>query len=308
MLKPSLRGLQAFEAVGRCGSVSAAAEDLGVSPGAVSQLVRNLEQCLGLTLLERRGRRVELSLWGRLYYREVALGFQQLSRAASVLTRARNETGLVLSALSSVANRWVGRKIFDWQALYPESSVRILGEEREPHMGVEQFDFRITYGRRSHAHEHVAHLFTDWVVPACSPSLIAGDILQSPKDILKFPRLDVEWEADYKASPQWRDWAALIQADGHPEFSGLSFTLSSSAIDAAVNGRGFVLAQFSMAQDEIASGALVIPFDVRMKLSESYYLAWDRTALEKPFGQRFHKWLIGVARQQELLSAPPTGS
>ena len=63
-----------------------------------------------------------------------------------------------------------------------------------------------------------------------------------------------------------------------------------------------------MAQDEIASGALVIPFDVRMKLSESYYLAWDRTALEKPFGQRFHKWLIGVARQQELLSAPPTGS
>ena len=175
-------------------------------------------------------------------------------------------------------------------------------------MGVEQVDFRITYGRGSHAHENVAHLFTDWVVPACSPSLIAGDILQSPKDILKFPRLDVEWEADYKASPQWRDWAALIQADGHPEFSGLSFTLSSSAIDAAVNGRGFVLAQFSMAQDEIASGALVIPFDVRMKLSESYYLAWDRTALEKPFGQRFHKWLIGVARQQELLSAPPTGS
>ena len=154
MSNPSLRGLQAFEAIGRCGSVSAAAEDLGVSPGAVSQLVRNLEQCLGLTLLERRGRRVELSSWGRLYYREVAKGFQQLSHAANVLTRARNESGIVLSALSSVASRWVSRKIFDWQSLCPGSNVRILGQEQEPRLGAEEVDFRITYGRRSYAHEH----------------------------------------------------------------------------------------------------------------------------------------------------------
>ncbi|WDZ81321.1 LysR family transcriptional regulator (plasmid) [Ensifer adhaerens] len=308
MPNPSLRGLQAFEAIGRCGSVSAAAEDLGVSPGAVSQLVRNLEQCLGLTLLERRGRRVELSSWGRLYYREVAKGFQQLSHAANVLTRARNETSIVLSALTSVANKWVNRKIFDWQSLCPESSVRILGQEQEPRIGIEQVDFRITYGRRSHVHEHVAKLFTDWMVPACSPALIAGHILETPHDVLKFPLLNVEWEADYKASPQWRDWAALVHADGGKTFSGLSFTLSSSAIDAAVNGRGFVLAQVSMIKDEIASGALLVPFDLRLQLPESYYLAWDRAALEKPFGQKFHKWLVGVARQQELASAPPTVS
>lgn len=304
MSNPSLRGLQAFEAIGRCGSVSAAAEDLGVSPGAVSQLVRNLEQCLGLTLLERRGRRVELSFWGRLYYREVAKGFQQLSHAANVLTRARNESGIVLSALSSVASRWVSRKIFDWQSLCPGSTVRILGQEQEPRLGVEEVDFRITYGRRSYAHEHVAVLFTDWVVPVCSPALIASGAPNCPQDIFTFPLLNVEWEADYKASPQWEDWASLINADARQTFSGLSFTLSSSAIDAAANGRGFVLAQVSMVQDEIAAGSLIVPFDIRMKLSESYYLAWDRTALEKPFGQRFHKWLVGIARQQDQQSAP----
>ncbi|MDK1388006.1 LysR family transcriptional regulator [Sinorhizobium sp. 8-89] len=308
MPKPSLRGLQAFEAIGRCGSVSAAAEDLGVSPGAVSQLVRNLEQYLGLTLLERRGRRVELSSWGRLYYQEVAKGFQQLSYAANVLARARNETGIVLSALTSVANKWVNRKIFDWQSLCPESSVRILGQEQEPRIGIEQVDFRITYGRRSYVHEHVANLFTDWVAPACSPALITGQVLSSPQDILKFPLLNVEWEADYKASPQWKDWATLVHADGRQTFSGLSFALSSSAIDAAVNGRGFVLAQVSMIQDEIASGTLVVPFDIRMELPESYYLAWDRAALDKPFGQKFHKWLLGVARQQNIMSAPRASS
>ena len=304
MANPSLRGLQAFEAIGRCGTVSAAAQDLGVSPGAVSQLVRSVEQCLGLTLLERRGRRVELSSWGRLYYREVSKGFEQLSHAANVLARARNESGVVLSALTSVANKWVSRRIFDWQSLCPDSSVRILGQEEEPRIGVDQVDFRITYGRRSYVHEHVANLCTDWVVPACSPALLAGRVLDTPHDILKFPLLNVEWEADYKASPQWKDWATLVQADARQVVSGLSFTLSASAIDAAVNGRGFVLAQLSMVQDEIASGVLVVPFDIRMKLPETYYLAWDRTALEKPFGQRFHKWLLGVARQQEVLSAP----
>ena len=304
MANPSLRGLQAFEAIGRCGSVSAAAEDLGVSPGAVSQLVRSLEHCLGLTLLERRGRRVELSSWGRLYYREVSKAFLQLSHADNVLTRARNESGIVLSALSSVASRWVSRKIFDWQSLCPESNVRILGQEQEPRFGTEQVDFRITYGRRSHAHEHVAALFTDWVVPVCSPALIEERTLDCPQDILNFPLLNVEWEADYKASPQWKDWANLIDAKGRETSSGLSFTLSSSAIDAAANGRGFVLAQVSMVKDEIAAGSLVVPFDIRMKLPECYYLAWDRTALEKPFGQKFHKWLLGVARHQEVISAP----
>ena len=182
--------------------------------------------------------------------------------------------------------------------------MRILGQEQEPRLGAEEVDFRITYGRRSYAHEHVAVLFTDWVVPVCSPALIANGAPRCPQDILTFPLLNVEWEADYKASPQWKDWASLIDADGRQTFSGLSFTLSSSAIDAAANGRGFVLAQVSMVQDEIASGSLIVPFDIRMKLSESYYLAWDRTALEKPFGQRFHKWLLGIARQQDQYSAP----
>ncbi|KQR26925.1 LysR family transcriptional regulator [Rhizobium sp. Leaf155] len=300
----SLRALQAFDAIGRRGSITGAAEDLGVSPGAISQLVRNLEQSLGLTLLERRGRRVELSSWGRLYYREVSKGFQQLTMATNVLKRVSNEGGIVVSALSSVASRWISRKIFDWQALCPTAQVRIFGQDQEPRLGAEEVDFRITYGRRSYVHEHVAHLFTDWVVPACSPAVLAARPPQSPEDVLTFPLLNVEWESDYKASPQWCDWAKLVHANHSQQLSGLSFTLSSSAIDAAVNGRGFVLAQLSMVQEEIAAGTLVIPFDIRLKLSESYFLAWDRTALEKPNGQRFHKWILAAARQQERLSSP----
>ena len=304
MSMPTLRGLQAFEAIGRCGTVSAAARDLGVSPGAISQQVRNVEQSLGLTLLERKGRRVELTSWGRLYYEEIAKGFQQFAHAAEVLERARNQSGIVLSALTSVVNKWVSRKIFDWQALYPDASIRILGKDEEPRIGFEQVDFRITYGRRVNAHEHYTELFTDWVVPVCSPGLLATRRLESPADILNFPLLNVEWEKGYLQPPQWSDWAKRVNASGGKTLSSLSFTLSSSAIDTAVSGRGFVLAQMSMISDELASGSLVIPYDIRMKLPESYFLAWDRAALEKPFGTAFHKWLVQISKKQALLSAP----
>lgn len=304
MSSPTLRGLQAFEAVGRCGTVTAAARELGVSPGAISQQVRNVEQCLGLTLLERKGRHLNLTSWGRLYFLEIAKGFQQFAYAGQVLERARSQNSIVLSALSSVVNKWIGRKIFDWQALYPDASVRLQGQEEEPRLGFDQVDFRIAYGGRAAAYEHVTKLFTDWVVPACAPTLLSDRSLNGPSDILNFPLLNVEWEAVYQQPPQWIDWAKAINVHSSKRLSSLSFTLSSSAIDAAVNGRGFVLAQISMISEELTSGTLVVPFDIRLKLPESYFLAWDRTALEKPFGKRFHKWLLDVAKKQNAVSAP----
>lgn len=305
MSMPTLRGLQAFEAVGRCGTVSAAARDLGVSAGAISQQVRNVERCLGLTLLERKGRRVELTSWGRLYYQEIAKGFQQFGSASIVLERARSQSSIVLSALTSVANKWISRKIFDWQALHPDASIRIVGKDEEPRIGLEQVDFRITYGRRVASHEHYTELFTDWVVPVCSPGLLRSRRLESPDDILGFPLLNVEWEKDYLQPPQWVDWARRINASSGQMPSSLSFTLSSSAIDAAVNGRGFVLAQMSMISEELASGSLLVPYDIRIRLPESYFLAWDRAALEKPFGTAFQKWLVQISRKQAIISAQP---
>ena len=99
--------------------MSTAAKELGVTPSAISQQVRKLENHLGVTLLERIGRRVELTSWGVLLHKEVAKGFSQLNHSVDVLERARSQTGIVLTALSSVVNKWIGRKIFEWQALYP---------------------------------------------------------------------------------------------------------------------------------------------------------------------------------------------
>lgn len=305
MARPSLRALQAFEAVGRTGTVSGAARDLGVSSGAISQQIRNLEDSLGLTLLERRGRRVELTTWGRIYYEEIAKGFRQFDLATDALARARNQSAVVLSALTSVVNKWITRRIFDWQSLHPQAIVRIIGKDEEPVLGQDEVDFRISYGRNAQVHRHYTELFRDWSAPVCSPMLLAGRVPAEPADLLDFPLLNVEWEKAYQPPPQWSDWARHVGASRSQRLSTLSFTLSSSAIDAAVNGRGFALAQMSMVAEELAAGTLVMPFDIRLQLPESYYLAWDRAAMEKPNGPAFHNWLLQIGRRQALLSAPP---
>jgi DNA-binding transcriptional LysR family regulator len=298
-----LKGLQAFEAVGRCGSVSAAALELKVSPGAISQQIRKIESFLGVTLLERNGRTVELTQWGRLYHQEISKGFEQFAAAEQILERARNENALVLSALSSVVNKWIGRRIFDWQALHPNAHVRIVGRDKEPRMGFDDIDFRISYGSDVLQHEHYTELFRDWVVPACSPALIKGKA-PSATQLLQYPLLHVEWERHFTPYPSWLEFAAKMGAALEETAAGLSFTLSSSAIDAAVNKRGVVLAQMSMIADELEAQTLIIPLDIRIPLRESYFLTWDRAALEKPHGRQFREWLVAISRQQGLVSAP----
>ncbi len=83
------------------------------------------------------------------------------------------------------------------------------------------------------------------------------------------------------------------------------FSLSSAAIDAAVNGHGVVLAQLGMVADELASGRLVVPFDTRIRMPEPYFLAWNRAALEKPHGAEFRAWVLAISKRQGALSAPP---
>ena len=299
MKTPPLRALQAFEAFGRHGSVTGAAAELGVSAGAVSQQIRKAEDALGLPLLERRGRTVALTAWGRLYHAAIATGFDHLRSAGAMLDRRRAEAALTVSCLPSLASKWLAPQLFDWQANNQGANVRLVGSETEVRFGEDQVDFRITYGIKAQEYDHYAELFTDWVVPACAPSLLERLPVRSPVDILARPLLGIEWGRGHRPPPSWADWAATIGQDYRRAAGEVAFSLSSAAIDAAVNGRGFVLAQLSMAAEDIASGRLVVPFDLPMRLPAPYFLAWDRSALQKPYGSELRAWLISYGHRQE---------
>ncbi|MEI9431793.1 LysR substrate-binding domain-containing protein [Mesorhizobium sp. Cs1299R1N3] len=294
---PPLRAIQAFEAFGRRGSVTAAANELGVSVGAVSQQIRKAEDALEARLLERRGRSVALTALGRVYHAAVSLGFDQIREAQDVIERARSADTLTISCLPSLASKWIGPQLLDWQIGHPGATVRLVGAETEPRLGAEQVDFRISYGDKYRDFNHYIELFTDWVVPACSPSLLAKHPVRKPADILDLPLLSIEWARDHRSPPSWAEWAASIGTLYRKASGEVAFSLSSAAIDAATNGRGIVLAQLSMAAEDIASGRLIIPFNQRLRLSQAYFLAWDRAALQKPFGPELRTWIVSISKR-----------
>ncbi|MEP9373627.1 LysR substrate-binding domain-containing protein [Mesorhizobium sp. KR1-2] len=300
---PPLRAIQAFESVARLGTVSAAADELGVTPGAVSQQLRNVETAIGLRLVERKGRRVALTQLGKQYQRGIANTFEELKKAQAALYQSHRKAGFVVSCLPSLASKWMGPLMLDWRAQNPEANIRLVGSETEPRLEDGEADFRITYGHGIRDYEHYARMFTDWVVPACSPSFLAAHPVREPGDIVKLPLIDIEWSPDQQPSLNWRDWAALIGAELPQRSAEMTFSLSSAAIEAAMNSRGFVLAQMSMISDDLANGRLVVPFDLRLQMPEAYYLAWNRSALEKPFGAPFRAFVMSISKRQELLSA-----
>lgn len=294
---PTLRALQAFEAVGRFGNVAAAARDLGVSSGAVSQHINRLEEEVGVALFERKGRNLVLTFWGQIYLERIRVGFDHLRAANTVLQRARLKSGVVVSAPPSLAIRWLRPLLTEWQTSSPGLSVRLIGEDDEPVFEEEQVDFRISYGSARHRYTHYSELFVDKVAPLCSPSFLEMHRVDTPADVLKGPLIGIEWENPYQSPPTWSDWAVQAGLPRHEPRCDLSFSLSSAAIDAAVSGAGFVLGQTSMVANDLAEGRLVVACNCWTALSEPYALAWNRAVLDRPFGREFRDFLVRSARR-----------
>lgn len=302
MRLPPLKALQALEAFGRLGSVMAAAAELGVTSGAVSQQLKKAEEALDIRLLERRGKLVELTAWGKIYHAELVKGFEQLRAAQNTLQRLQSTSDLVVSCLPSLANKWLGPLLFDWQTKNKDANLKLLGRGSEPRLGDDTIDFRISYGDRVRDFDYYVELFTDWVVPACSPAFLKANPVNEPADILTLPRLDIKWDGDYRPAPGWSEWAMLINAQPRLPQGELAFSLSSSAIESAINGRGFVLAQLAMINEDLAAERLVVPFNLPLQLSQAYFLAWDRAALSKPYGHDLRAFIVALARQQRAIT------
>ncbi len=297
-----MRAIQVFEAVARCGSLTKAADDLHVTVGAVSQQITNIEQSLKASLFERRGRSLVLTFWGRLYYESVRVAFDQLRLAQQKLHVARAKPSIIISALPSLALRWLRPLIKEWRSANSDATIHSIGTDEEKPLSNDHIDFRLCYGAEVRNYSYFTELYTDYAVPACAPAFLAKNPVASPADIMTSPLISIEWDPDRAAGLSWADWALSVGEQMPERASELTFSLSASAIDAAVAGDGFVLAQISMIMDDLAAGRLVIPIDRRAKLPAPYFLAWDRDAIARPFGASFRNFLLAAGRRQSAYS------
>ena len=293
---PSVRALLAFDSLARLGSISQAALDLHVSAGAVSQQIRLLERHLGVPLVERSGRGVVLTSLGRSYHSQVSVAFDALLRAQDKIERIRGATDITISALPSVLATWLATSLVKFRERHSAAALHLIGSEAEPAIDDEKVDFRISYGHRVRPYQHFAELFVDSVVPVGAPLLANAAALQRPADLLKLPLIAIEWDGDFTPAPSWIDWFRSVGLTPGSVPVGLTFSLSSAAIAAAVAGHGIALAQLSMVEAELEAGRLVVPFRFPLPLPEPYFIAWSPAALKKVYGPLLLSWLVSARR------------
>lgn len=303
---PPLRALQVFETLGHSQSLQEAARRLKITPGAISQQLRLLEDTLGCSLTYKEGKRLRLTAAGVRFHEICTQAFELLRDGQQEMERSRNTSLLSISALPSMLKTWMAPLAFQWQEQYdPELTLHLKGSHAEPDLEAEQIDFRITYGQAAARPRSFTELYTDRVVPACSPVLLQGQAaLRHPRDLLSYPLLSSDWQPRFTSPPSWRDWFESLDIDigDTPLDRFRVFSLSHMALESAVAGQGFVLAQCSMIEKEVRSGQLILPFSHSLPLPWPYVLTRRAGAFESPHSQDFHRYLLNRARQQEQIN------
>jgi LysR family glycine cleavage system transcriptional activator len=296
---PPFSALKAFDATAIHGSITAASNALCVTPAAVSQQIRVLENFLSIELFIRHSQGLKLTEAGRDYLPYVQEAFEKIRQGGQLLERTKSSNVITLSTLPSVATKWLAPRLLSWMKQHPETSVRIEAHHEEVDFSSEPVDFRICFGSKSYDGLIMHELLTDYVTPACNPSLIQGPYpIEDLSIITDKPLIHVDWGQDERPfNPSWQGW---LQAAGLPiEHSeeGTRYNLSSMAIEAAALGGGLVLGQNLFIQAELNSGMLVKPFDLNLSLGHPYYLVYPEKALQKHNAQLFIDWLLQEARE-----------
>jgi len=289
---PPLSALRAFEAAARHMSFSKAADELHVTPAAVSHQIHALEQDLGVRLFHRMNRSIELTASARVLLPGLTEAFAGIQSSVRRL-RAHNDTGtLTVTASPSLAAKWLVLRLHRFHEQWPEVDVRISATDAVVDMTKGDFDIAIRYGAGRYPGLEVELLFTNEVFPACSPQLLAnGPPLGTPADLPAHALIhDQAIERD-PLVPTWSMWLKAAGVTDLPAATGLSFNNMHLALDAAIAGHGVVLAQSTIAAADLAAGRLVRLFTLALPDQFAYYIVTAPGALERPKVRAFRDWL-----------------
>ena len=289
---PPLGALRAFEAAARHRSFSKAADELAVTPAAISHQIAALEADLGVPLFRRKNRAVELTPSARELLPGLSEAFDGM-RAAVRRLRAHTDTGtLTVTASPSFAGKWLVLRLHRFQEHYPEIDVRISASDNLVDLGAGDFDMGIRYGTGRYPGLVVEKLLENEVFPACSPELLkAGPPLEAPADLHRHKLIyDQSVDRDPLAAT-WPMWLRAAGITDMPAEHGISFSGSHLALDAAIAGHGVVLAYSTIAAADLAAGRLVRPFALSLPDRFAYYIVTAPGALDRPKVKAFHDWL-----------------
>jgi LysR family transcriptional regulator, glycine cleavage system transcriptional activator len=296
---PPLSALRAFESAARHMSFARAAEELGVSPAAISQHIQALEAYAGQPLFRRLGRRIELTDAGAAARPLAAEAMLLLALASRAMRLTLRSARVAVSAPPSFAQKWLAPRLGAFQHMHPDTDVWISADVAPVDFAVADADLSIRFGRGGYDAGHAEVLISEALAPVCAPGLMLDPALT---DVALLH--DDTAEAD--PCPGWPVWLAEHGLDTAAARRGLRFNQSSLVLEAAMAGQGLALARTRLAERDVAAGRLVYPFggERRLGLGHAYHLVWPRGRTLSPAVKAFMAWLRAEAAASD---APDLG-
>lgn len=292
---PSLNALRAFAIAGRHLSFTRAAEELHVTQGAVSRLVKQLEADLGVGLFRRGPRGLELTEAGTAYLPPLSEAFERMQAATRLIMRSgkRPANRLAITMLPTFAMRWFMPRLADFHQLNPEIAVDVTSADRPVDFAAEPVDVGIQYGSGPWPDDlHAEFLFAETVTLVASPALLKRKALLKPEDVKRHTLLTHSTRPD-----AWGEWFAAAGLTGAA--SPLSYRLGPAfehffmSIEAAVNGLGLALVPDFFVVQELRDGRLVEPLaKLRLQRPGGYYLLCLKGREREPAIRAFRNWLF----------------
>jgi LysR family glycine cleavage system transcriptional activator len=288
---PSLNAVKAFEAAARSKSLTRAAEELYVTPGAVSQQVKALEAELGLKLFNRERQRLVITEAGREYLAVVRDALDQLALGTERLTQRQRSNVLTVSVSLDFAAKWLVSRLGRFAENHPEIDLRVAASDQRIDFAREDVDLAVRHGDGRWPELEVERLCAEQLFPVCSPKLISSrKRITSASDLLKFPLLRLD---DWSNWGRWFDAAGLTtQATPGPVLNR-----ASMLIDAAVDGQGIALARTALAALDLIHGRLVRPVDLSLEMPNTFWIVSPKRTARTPKIAVFREWLLTEAEE-----------
>lgn len=278
-----LNGLRALEAVGRTGSLQAAAAELGVTAGAISQQITKAEAQLGKQIFERRPKGLVLTAAGRSLLPKLRQGFGLLSEAVATV-RGDDDRTLTISVAPVFAARWLVRRLDGFFRLHPDIDIRIDATSRLIDPAASDIDLAIRVGRGEWPGVDAELLLAQEIFPVVAPALAAN--LRKPRDLLGLPVV-----IDSQAMFDWNTWldvAGLLGATITPRHH---LNEASLCLDAVIAGQGVMLGWQTLTVDAILGSCLEVPFPIRATTGFAHYIVTAKGRRETAKARAFKTWL-----------------
>lgn len=298
-------GLRVFEAAARLSNFGEAAAELHVTPAAVSQQIKKLEESCDTKLFQRIGRTVQLTLAGDRLLAGVTVGLAKLDEAVGQVAGYPDADRISISTVGAFAARWLVPRLDRWRMAHPDVDVMVSTGGQLVDFNRDQIDVAIRIGDGNYPGLHSDMLMRETVVPLCHPHMLNGNPpLKRPQDLKHHPLIHfTPVIGDINLS--WRDWLDTVGVEGVESDRGLFFNDFVVALNAAITGQGVLLALRALVADDLKTRVLVMPFGDEGYQSLAWHVVMPKSQMERPNVAMFRDWLIEEAGFPD--SSGPTG-